>query len=127
MSTPQHLLHGVILGKISVIVVSLFVFIPTCIAVFIIGVFGIMGGINDILPAVENTSFNANKWTKWESYKKHHTYNKLCIFPSYFLHIFLDSFTHGEGKRWWIVNERLSWEIVGIILSVLLITFLFSI
>ena len=29
------------------------------------------------------------------------------------LHVALDSQTHAPGKRWWVANERLSWEVLG--------------
>lgn len=40
--------------------------------------------------------------------------------PPYCLHIWLDRFTHGEGKRWWVKGERLSWEIWGWVITILL-------
>jgi hypothetical protein len=37
--------------------------------------------------------------------------------PPALLHIWLDSFTHEWGQRWWVWNERLWVEVVGWIIT----------
>ena len=36
----------------------------------------------------------------------------LKYIPMYWLHLLVDSITHGEGHRWWVWNERLWLEIL---------------
>lgn len=120
MSTPQHAIHSFIMGYI------LSIFLISTMSIPIIGLFIFFGIFPDIVPAIENKSINADKWEKWDWYKKLHKINILCIIPSFGLHILLDKYTHGHGRRWWIKSERLIYEIVGWIISLIIILWIIN-
>ena len=54
----------------------------------------------------------------------YHWLSFLKFSPPYMLHIWLDSFTHGEGKSWWKLDERLHWEIIAWMITLFLIALL---
>lgn len=67
------------------------------------------GALPDIIGYIEKIIKKNNQ--AWTWYEWAHECNIFCLIPSYCLHLILDMYTHGEGKRWWIKKERLWLEI----------------
>jgi hypothetical protein len=73
---------------------------------------GLYGTLPDAVPDTEyfirNRKFGG--WTEWGAkfYNKAHSYGYwwLNIVPTSLFHIFMDSFCHGEGKRWYAVDNN---------------------
>lgn len=73
-------------------------------ALFLTGAF--FGALPDLLGAYGNL-VRGDRWRLYVSAHSGRIGAILRYVPMYWLHLFIDSFTHGPGKRWWIWNERL--------------------
>lgn len=115
MDTVMHAIHGALMMMALsdnpwYIIISAFV-----------------GAFPDIMGEAEKIFKKDRK--KWGWYKIAHAppgyygwLSYLKFTPPYMLHIWLDSFTHTEGKnRWWIKGEGLSYEIWAWVITLLLI------
>jgi hypothetical protein len=127
MDTVQHVAHGILISEItlkiceasnsySVVLLTVLYFLNVTASL-----------LPDLIGWLEKIKHNDN--SKWNWYKKVHEIsldNFLIYIPGGLLHIWLDSFMHGEGKRWWIWNERLWLEILGWIITLLIAYLLWS-
>jgi hypothetical protein len=71
---------------------------------FLTGAF--FGALPDLFGAFGNLVHH----DRWKLYTAAHSGRWEEIFryvPMYWLHLFIDSITHGPGKRWWVWHERL--------------------
>jgi hypothetical protein len=87
-------------------------------APFEIGV-AVIGTLPDVIGYAGNVVKGNYEWYN----KAHKDWKWLRWLPPYGLHIWLDSFTHGPGKRWWVERiwaEILSWIIVITIIGIFL-------
>lgn len=78
----------------------------------------IAGSLNAIAGGLPDIPFNSG----W--YEKAHAgqISKVMRWiPGWGLHLWIDKHTHGEGKRWWVWNERMWVEPVGWAMVVLII------
>lgn len=79
--------------------------------VYIILLCILLGVLPDVIGYIEKI-IKRNP-TAWGWYSKiHYDWWWLWIIPPIGLHVLLDRFTHGEGKRWWIYKERLWLEVL---------------
>jgi hypothetical protein len=72
------------------------------------------GAFFGALPDLFGAYGNIVRHDQWKLYMSAHAGSMgqiLRYIPMYWLHLFVDSFTHGPGKRWWIWNERLWIEV----------------
>ena len=72
------------------------------------------GALFGALPDLFGAYGNLVRHDQWKLYMSAHAGSLeqiLRYIPMYWLHLFVDSFTHGPGKRWWIWNERLWIEV----------------
>ena len=72
------------------------------------------GAFFGALPDLFGAYGNMVRHDQWKLYISAHAGQRgeiLRHIPMYWLHLFVDSFTHGAGKRWWVWNERLWVEI----------------
>jgi hypothetical protein len=85
----------------------------------VLATLAVFGALPDIIGWVDklvHRNHNLWNWYLWA-----HNYPwYLCIVPTYLFHVFLDSFTHEDGKRWWIPGERLSYEITAWVVLIIL-------
>lgn len=118
MDTISHSIHGVIIYRI----LDLWV-IPDGNYWEAYLLFAFMGALPDLIGYYGNlrdsdyslyNEVHALKWT-----------NPIVYLPPALLHVFLDSFTHGAGKRWWVFTERLYLYIWNIIITLVLCVLLF--
>jgi len=82
---------------------------------YIIATGAALGALPDIIGYAEKLIFKNESWQWYLAAHKLKWYYLWCL--PYSLHIILDKFTHGDGKRWWKLKERLWLEIVGWILT----------
>lgn len=96
MDTLNHATTGFLLG-----------YIPTQNYV-VGGVCAVVGILPDVVADLH--SLGKPKWTEFSKwwYDSAHSYKLwyLNILPPALLHIFLDRFCHGEGKRWYAVDNN---------------------
>jgi len=107
MDTLSHALWGVLL----------FIWFTTNPWILLLGAF--LGALPDIIGWLNKKickNSNAWDWYVWA----HSKWNLLNLLSPYGFHVLLDSFTHGEGKRWWVKNERLYAEILNWLLLIFL-------
>jgi hypothetical protein len=79
--------------------------------IYIIIICIILGMLPDIIGWAEKIIYN-NPYA-WEWYGKiHRDWWWLWWIPPIGLHVLLDRFTHGIGKRWWVLKERLWMEVL---------------
>jgi len=78
----------------------------------------IFGALPDIIGYAEKIIKKDNLAWSWYE-KAHNEWIPLMIIPSYGFHVLLDSFTHGEGMKWWKKDERLWMEILYWIILVI--------
>jgi hypothetical protein len=79
-----------------------------------IWVLALAGAFFGALPDILGAYGNLVRHDQWKLYMSAHAGPRgriLRYVPMYWLHLFVDSFTHGPGKRWWIWNERLWVEV----------------
>jgi hypothetical protein len=72
------------------------------------------GAFFGALPDLFGAYGNLVRHDQWKLYISAHagSWRRILRYvPMYWLHLSVDSFTHGPGKRWWIWNERLWVEI----------------
>ncbi len=75
-----------------------------------IWVLALAGAFFGALPDLFGAYGNLVRRDQWKLYMSAHAGHRgeiLRYVPMYWLHLFVDSFTHGPGKRWWVWNERL--------------------
>jgi|GEM_PF-2532677 len=77
-------------------------------AIFLTGAF--FGALPDLFGAYGNL-IRGDRWRLYVSAHSGRIGAILRYVPMYWLHLFVDSFTHGAGKRWWIWDERLWIEV----------------
>ena len=68
------------------------------------------GAFFGALPDLFGAYGNLVRHDQWKLYISAHAGHRgeiLRYIPMYRLHLFVDSFTHGQGRRWWVWNERL--------------------
>jgi len=86
---------------------------------------GLTGGIFGALPDLLGAYGYFVEHDRWALYRRSHygdIANILQYVPMYWLHLRIDSFTHGPDHRWWIMGERLwlellFWTVNGLVLS----------
>ena len=74
----------------------------------------LVGAFFGALPDLFGAYGNLVRQDRWRLYNAAHTgpiHDILRYVPMYWLHLYVDSFTHGPGKRWWMGDERLWLEI----------------
>ena len=98
MDTIQHAYAGYLISLVL------------CNSLIFIAIMVFFGILPDLGGWLEKLIYKDN--TRWNWYLYLHTNYWLCLIPSYGMHILLDKFTHGKGKRWWILKERLWLEIL---------------
>ncbi|MGA9121399.1 MAG: hypothetical protein WB699_18675 [Bacteroidota bacterium] len=72
------------------------------------------GGFFGALPDLIGAWGNYVEHDHWALYRSAHfgaIREILQYVPMYWLHLYVDSLMHGEGRRWWKGNERLWLEI----------------
>jgi hypothetical protein len=69
------------------------------------------GSLPDLIGAYGNTVLH-DHWMLYDQAHFGRLASILQYVPMYELHLLVDSFTHGQGKRWWIWDERLWVEIL---------------
>lgn len=112
MDTVQHTAQGYIVGKL---ISSICGFMEEFAYIFIL-INTVGGFLPDAIGWLEKIVFKDS--SRWNWYQWAHNYkNPLNLVPGYLLHIFLDTFTHGKNKRWWIKEENLHLEILGIFIT----------
>lgn len=121
MDTVQHTAHGILISEITIKICTA---VNTEVDMFFLSVLYFINVVASFLPDLigwlEKLYYKNN--SKWNWYKKVHTIsetNFLIYIPGSLLHIILDTFVHGDGKRWWVWNERLWVEILGWLLTIL--------
>ncbi|HUI09347.1 MAG TPA: hypothetical protein VL221_03410 [Bacteroidota bacterium] len=76
---------------------------------------GAVGAFFGALPDIVGAYGIIIRGDQWRLYNVAH-FGKLKrilqYVPMYSLHLYVDSFTHGPGKRWWEWNERLWLEVL---------------
>jgi hypothetical protein len=75
-----------------------------------IRVLALTGAFFGALPDLFGAYGNLVRHDHWTLYIDAHAgpLGKILRYvPMYWLHLFVDSFTHGAGKRWWVWDERL--------------------
>lgn len=80
----------------------------------------LMGALEKLIKSDKPFLKRLSDQRYWKWYEKSHLLPSELLhifalaytFPAIGLHIYLDSFTHSEGKRWWVWNERLWLEIL---------------
>ena len=75
-----------------------------------IWVLALAGGFFGALPDLFGAYGNVVRHDHWRLYISAHggRWGEILRFvPMYWLHLFIDSYTHGPGRRWWMWNERL--------------------
>jgi hypothetical protein len=82
------------------------------------------GALVGALPDLIGAYGNLIRRDHWRFYNYAHAGPMgeiLRYVPMYWLHLFVDSYTHGPGKRWWIWDERLWLEVAlwGVNLAVI--------
>jgi hypothetical protein len=123
MDSLQHGVHGAVI-----------VLLPACAVGCTIGdsdilshaitalatVFACIGAMPDAAGEIEPENPGESKRWNWYIEAHQGAINRWMIdhwyyiFPvPWILHTWLDTFTHGEGKRWWVWNEGLWKEVVG--------------
>lgn len=96
----------------------LFYFLPEKIRLIISIIYGIIGTLPDVIGDI---------YAKYDNYKMYDRLHNLkitiknFILFTFFLHTYQDKFLHGEGKRWWILKERMWYEILTWILNILIL------
>jgi hypothetical protein len=68
------------------------------------------GAFFGALPDLFGAYGNIVRHDHWRLYVAAHAgpiMEILRYLPMYWLHLFVDSFTHAPGKRWWVWDERL--------------------
>jgi len=74
-------------------------------------VLAVIGAAPDLVGYLEKIVKNDKE--SWDWYEAAHYKHKwLWLIVPYGMHCLLDSFTHEEGKRWWVKGERLWAEIL---------------
>ena len=64
---------------------------------------GLIASVPDIIPLIT---------CDYKLYDKIHQFKHwMSWIPPITLHVFLDKFGHGEGKRWWVWKERMWLEL----------------
>jgi hypothetical protein len=87
----------------------------------------IIGALPDLIGEAERIYKKDNSLWNWYNIAHaqpgyYGVLSYLKFTPPYMLHIWLDSFTHTEGKnRWWVKNEGLSYEISAWLFTILLL------
>jgi hypothetical protein len=79
-----------------------------------IWVLALAGAFFGALPDLFGAYGNLIRHDQWKLYTSAHAGPRgeiLRYVPMYWLHLFVDSFTHGQGKRWWIWDELLWVEV----------------
>jgi hypothetical protein len=66
----------------------------------------LFGALPDIIGAY-GLFVHHDHWKLYNSAHSGQIEEILGYVPMYRLHLFVDSFTHGSGKRWWVWNEML--------------------
>ena len=74
-------------------------------------VHGVISMMPDIIGFIEKIYYWDSQ--RWNWYSKVHQLKWMRVIFGWGLHIFLDKYTHGEGKRWWKWNERLWVEVLS--------------
>jgi hypothetical protein len=72
------------------------------------------GAFFGALPDIVGAYGNVVRHDHWRLYVSAHAGplgEILRYVPMYWLHLFVDSFTHGPGRRWWVWDERLWVEV----------------
>lgn len=115
MDTVNHSMHGVLMAE----TLRLSCDIDSAIPIIIIS--AVVGAMPDILGWLEKLiKHDENAWTWYlKAHRLDHT-NWFIYFPPSALHIWLDSFCHGENNRWWIWNEKLWMEVLSWIITITL-------
>lgn len=117
MDTVQHVAHGFIISAITEKIACHFEAGITLVAIlYFANIFASL--LPDLAGWLEKVHYNDK--SRWNWYKSLHRidFNNFLVFiPGGLLHIWLDSFCHADGKRWWIWNERLWLEILGWIVT----------
>ncbi len=72
---------------------------------------GFLGALPDLIGAYGNF-IRHDHWTLYLSSHQGRIASVLQYVPMYWLHLRIDSVTHGPNHRWWIMGERLWLEIV---------------
>lgn len=116
MDTIQHAAHGAGMVLIPAEILGMHGEMITILAT----TFALVGALPDILGELEPEEPGGKK--NWNWYVECHAgaVNRwmtvrwcwLITLP-WLLHTWLDRFTHGEGRRWWIWRERLWMEALG--------------
>ena len=89
-----------------------------------IWVLALAGAFFGALPDIFGAYGNLVRHDQWKLYMSAHAGPRghiLRYVPMYWLHLFVDSFTHGPGKRWWIWNERLWVEVARWVVNLAII------
>jgi len=87
------------------------------------------GALIGALPDLIGIYGNYILYDNWNLYLSAHSgsiYNILRYTIIYTIHPYLDTFMHGEGKEWWIWNQRLWLEIVIILINAIGIYYFFK-
>ncbi len=92
-------------------------------AVVLLG--AVFGALPDIISAY-GVLILRNGWTLYVNAHEGPIAHVLQYIPMYGLHLFVDSITHGVGKRWWVASERLWLEILFWVINAFLIAWAVS-
>lgn len=114
MDILSHITQGFLIG-----------YVPTgSIAVGVVT--GVMAGVPDIGGEImARLGKDGYKW--YDSTHKGRINKFMRWFPPWGLHTWLDSFSHGAGKRWWVWKERLWLELLIWIINIYLIILILKI